>query len=102
MITRMVVLALVAGLVYLHATNPTELDHQEAILALLEPAWPLSEELQDEIWRTVDYSNFLVCSFMKTSADSKMITTGYLHRIELVNNRWLQETRQNLQKTLAY
>lgn len=102
MVIRILLLALVAGIVYLNYTNPSEHDHQEAILAQLEQSWPIPEDMQAALWHDVDYSNFLVCSFMKTREDSKMISTGYRNQVKVVNDKWLAEARQNLQSRLAY
>lgn len=99
---RLILLILVAGLVYLNYTNPTEQQHKQAILAELQQAYPIPEELQEQLWRQVDFSNFMVCSFMKTTLDSKMISTGYLEKVKVVNDQWLKETRQKLQARMQY
>jgi hypothetical protein len=89
-------------LVYLNYTTPSELDHKEAVLENLQQTWPIPENFQEQIWRNVDYSNFLVCSFLKTSEDSKMISTGYLDKVNVVNEKWIEETRNSLNKKLEY
>ena len=38
---------------------------------------------------------------MKTKADSKMISSGYLKKVKLVNTRWAEETKAALQKQLS-
>lgn len=103
MFTRLILLALIAGLVYLNYTTPTLADHQDAILARLEEgSWPIPEEQLDKIWSEVDYSNFLVCSFMKTKVDSRMISSGYLKKVKVVNDKWLSDMRQELQRSSQY
>jgi hypothetical protein len=54
--------------------------------------------MQEKIWKDVDYSNFLVCSFMKTRLDSKMITSGYLKKVKIINPKWVEETKAALQR----
>ena len=103
MFTRLILLALIAGLVYLNYTTPTLADHQDAILAGLEEgSWPIPEEQLGKIWSDVDYSNFLVCSFMKTKVDSRMISSGYLKKVKVVNDKWLSDMRQELQRSSQY
>lgn len=100
MLTRIIVIALIGGLVYLNYTNPTEQDHKDAIIAEIQQSWPIPEELQEQIWRKTDYSNFMVCSFLKLTEGSVMISTGYLKNVKIVNDKWLDETRQGLNKRL--
>jgi len=104
MITRIVIFALIVGLGYLNYTNPSEAEHKQAILAELEQGgWPVPEQMQEALWRTVDYSNFMVCSFMKaTNIDSKMISTGYLKKVKVVNQQWVESATKDLQKRMAY
>jgi hypothetical protein len=98
MFGRLFIFALIAGLVYLNYTTPTIGDHKAFLLAQLQQAYPIPEETQAKIWKDIDYSNFLVCSFMKTRLDSKMITSGYLKNVNLINTRWVDEVRAELQK----
>jgi hypothetical protein len=35
---------------------------------------------------------------MKTREDSKMISSGYLKKVNLINEKWIEETRAVLQK----
>ncbi len=102
MFTRLILFALIVGLVYLNYTNPTLADHQSAIKAELEEGWPISEKQLEEIWLDVDYSNFLVCSFIKTKLDSRMISSGYLKKVNVVNDKWVNEMRQELQRSSQY
>lgn len=98
MLTRILVFALVVGLVYLNYTTPKIEDHKAFLLTQLRQGAPIPEEMQERIWRDVDYSNFMVCSFMKTRVDSKMISSGYLKKIKLINTKWIDETKAVLQK----
>jgi hypothetical protein len=98
MFTRIILFALVVGLGYLNYTTPQVEDHKAFLLAQLQQGYPISEERQERIWRDIDYSNFMVCSFMKTREDSKMISSGYLKKVNLINEKWIEETRAVLQK----
>jgi hypothetical protein len=98
MFSRLFLFALIAGLVYLNYTTPTIEDHKAFLLTQLQQGYPLPDEMQEKIWKDVDYSNFLVCSFMKTRLDSKMITSGYLKKVKLINNKWVDEVRADLQR----
>lgn len=97
MFKRIILFALIAGLVYLNYTTPKIEDHKALLLAQLQIGYPLPENLQESIWRDIDFSNFMVCSFMKTKEDSKMISSGYLKKVKLINPKWVQETREKLQ-----
>jgi hypothetical protein len=99
MLTRIVLFLLVVGLVYLNYTTPSVEDHKAFLLSRLEQGgYPVSDEMQKRIWKDVDYSNFMVCSFMKTSEDSKMISSGYLKKVKLVNDKWVEEVKADIQK----
>lgn len=96
MFKRMILFALIAGLVYLNYTTPKIEEHKAVLLAQLQQGAPLSEELQQKIWQDIDYSNFMVCSFMKTKQDSKMISSGYLKKVKIINPTWVKETKEKL------
>lgn len=98
MFTRFILFALIIGLVYLNYTTPQVEDHKAFLLSRLQSGYPIPEEMQERIWRDIDFSNFMVCSFMKTREDSKMISSGYLKKVNLVNAKWIDETRAVLQK----
>jgi hypothetical protein len=98
MFKRMILFALIAGLVYLNYTTPAVEEHKTLLLAQLQQGYPLPAELQQKIWQDLDYSNFMVCSFMKTKEDSKMITSGYLKKVKIINSTWVKETREKLQQ----
>ena len=102
MITRIIVVILIGGLVYLNYTNPTEQDHKDAVIAEIQQSWPIPEDLQAQIWRNADYTNFMVCSFLKTTEGSVMISTGYLKNVKIVNDKWLEETRQTINKKMEF
>jgi hypothetical protein len=99
--SRLIFFALIAGLVYLNYTTPKIEDHKVFLLTRLQQDYPIPAVIQEKIWKDIDYSNFLVCSFMKTKADSKMISSGYLKKVKLVNTRWAEETKAALQKQLS-
>ena len=99
MLTRIVIFLLVVGLVYLNYTNPKIEDHQAFLLAELQQSYPVSEEMQEQILREVDYSNFMVCSFMKTKdIGSTMISAGFLKKIKLIDDKWVNKIKANLQR----
>lgn len=98
MLTRIVVFLFVAGLVYLNYTNPKIEDHQAFLLTELEQSYPVSEEMQERIWREVDYSNFMICSFMKTKVGSTMISSGFLKKVKLIDSEWVDKVKIQLQR----
>jgi len=104
MITRIIIVALIAGLGYLNYTNPSEAEHKQAILAELEQqGWPVPEQMQEMLWKNVDFSNFMVCSFTKAiNIDSKVISAGYLNKVKVSNQEWVESANKELQKRLAY
>lgn len=102
MIKKIVFLAFIAGLVYLNYTNPKEADHRAMLLEQLQITGPVSAGLEEKIFKDVDFSNFLVCSFMKTIEDSKMISLGYQKKVKLVNDKWMEDSRQKYRASLGY
>ena len=98
MLTRFILFALVIGLVYLNYTTPKIEDHQAFLLAELEQSYPVPEEMRERLWAEVDYSNFLVCSFMKTSVGSTMISSGFMKKIKLVDTEWVDKVKVKLQR----
>jgi len=98
MFTRIFIFALVVGLVYLNYTNPKIEDHQAFLLAELQQEYPLPEAMQERLWKKIDYSNFMVCSFMKTREGSTMISSGYLKKVKLVDNEWVDKVKAELQR----
>jgi hypothetical protein len=100
--SRLIFFILIAGLVYLNYTVPKIEDHKAFLLTQLQQDYPIPPDMQEKVWRDIDYSNFLVCSFMKTKADSKMISSGYLKKVKLINSKWAEETKTALQKQLSY
>lgn len=100
MFTRLILFVLIAGLVYLNYTTPKIEDHKAFLLSQLQQGYPIPQEMQEKIWRDIDYSNFMVCSFMKTKEDSKMISSGYLKKVKLINTKWVEETKAALQTQL--
>ena len=98
MISRFIFVVLIAGLGYLVYTTPKVEDHKAFLLAELQQTYPVSEEMQAQIWKEVDYSNFFVCSFMKTSVGSTMITSGFLKKVKLIDSEWIDKVKTKLQR----
>ena len=94
MLTRIIVIALIGGLVYLNYSNPTEQEHKDAIIAELQQSWPIPEEIQAQIWSKVDYTNFLV------QLPSTKLQTPFIKTIKIVNDKWVEETRRNVSRQL--
>jgi hypothetical protein len=102
MVGRIIIFALIAALVYLNYTVPKEEDHQAFLLSEIQSEYPVPESMQDRIWKNVDYSNFFVVSFMKTTEGSTMITYGFLDNIKLVDDEWIEDVRKSLQRNNEY
>ena len=102
MLARIVIFALIAGLVYLNYTTPKIEDHQAILLAELAKHGSVPESLQERLFEGTDYSNFLVCSFVKTTEGSKLITTGYLGKVKVVNDEWAEGAFKRLEKLDSY
>ncbi len=98
MLTRFVIFALIVGLVYLNYTTPKLEDHQAFLLEELQQAYPIPEEMQERIWREVDYTNFMVCSFIKTKEGSTMISSGFLKKVKLIDTEWVDKIKDRLQR----
>ena len=98
MISRFIFVVLIAGMGYLVYTTPKVEDHKAFLLAELQQTYPVSEEMQAQIWKEVDYSNFFVCSFMKTSVGSTMITYGFLEKVKLIDSEWIDKVKTKLQR----
>ena len=102
MITRIIIFALIAGVVYFNYTIPTREDHKAFLLEELQIGYALNEEQQERLWKKIDYSNFFVCSFMKDTTSSVMISYGFLKQVKLANDKWLTETRTKILKQSNY
>jgi len=102
MFSRIILFALIAGVVYLNYTTPQEDDHKAQLIEALQLGYALPEEQQARIWKGVDYSNFFVCSFMKTTGSSVMISYGFMKQVTVANEKWLEETRTRLQQQTSY
>ncbi len=102
MVGRIIIFALIAGLVYLNYTVPKEEDHQAFLLSEIQSEYPIPESMQERIWKKVDYSNFFVASFMKTTEGSTMISYGFLKNVNLVDDEWVEEVKKNLQRQNEY
>ncbi|NIP49117.1 MAG: hypothetical protein GWN55_16655 [Phycisphaerae bacterium] len=102
MVGRIIIFALIAALVYLNYTVPKEEDHQAFLLSEIQSEYPIPESMQERIWKKVDYSNFFVASFMKTTEGSTMITYGFLKNVKLVDDEWVEEVKKSLQRQNEY
>ena len=98
MLARIVIFLLVVGLVYLNYTTPKIEEHQAFLLAELQQSYPVPEEIQERLWRQTDYSNFMVCSFMKTREGSTLISYGFLKKVKLVDTEWVDKVKEQLQR----
>jgi hypothetical protein len=98
MLSRFIIVILIAGLGYLIYTTPKIEDHKAFLLAELQQTYPVPDEMQAQIWKEVDYSNFFVCSFMKTSVGSTMITSGFLKKVKLVDTEWVDKVKTRLHR----
>ena len=77
-------------------------DHQAFLLEKLQVGFALNEEQQERIWKKIDYSNFFVCSFIKDTSSSVMITYGVLNKVKLANDKWVEETRAEIMRRSNY
>lgn len=96
MFTRLIIFILIAGLGYLIYTAPKVEDHKAFLLAELEQTYPIPDEMKEQIWREVDFSNFFVCSFMKTTTGSTMVTSGFMKKIKLIDTEWVDKIKTRL------
>jgi len=102
MVTRIIIFALIVGVIYLNYTTPKIEDHKAFLLEKLQIGYTLNEEQQERLWKKIDYSNFFVCSFMKNTTSSVMISYGFLKRVKLANDKWVEETRAEILKQSSY
>ena len=102
MIKKLIFLAFIAGIVYLNYTNPKLADHRALLAEELQTAGHVSAQMQEKIFQNIDFSNFLVCSVTKTVDDSKMISLGYMKKVKLVNQSWLQDVRKQHRLASGY
>lgn len=98
MLSRFIIVVLIAGLGYLVYTTPKIADHKAFLLAELQQTYPISDEMQEQIWKEVDYSNFFVFSFMKTTVGSTMVTTGFLKKVKLIDTQWVDKVKTKLHR----
>lgn len=96
MLSRFIIFLLMAGVGYLIYTAPKIEDHKAFLLTELQQTYPISDEMQEQIWREVDYSNFFVCSFMKTTVGSTMVTSGFMNKVKLIDTQWVDKVKTKL------
>ena len=94
MLKKFLFLAVIAALVYLNMTNPDRTEHREKLLTELEISGPVPQQMEEAILRNLDFSDFLICSTMKTIDNSQLVTLGYRRNVELVNPEWLASVRE--------
>ena len=102
MISRIIIFALIAGVVYLNYTTPKIEDHRAFLLEELQIGYAPSEEVQERIWKKTDYTNFFICSFIKDTESSVMTSYGFLKKVKLANEKWVEETKTELQRRSNY
>ncbi len=102
MLKKIIFLAIIGGLVYLNVTNPKQADHEALLLQELQQFGPVPESAQEQIFGQLDFSNFMVCSAIKTSEDSKMLTLGYMKKVKVVHNDWAEEARKKYRRLFEY
>ena len=96
MATRIIIFALIAVIVFLNYTTPKIEDHKAFLLEELQTGTALNEEQQNRLWEKVDYSNFFICSFMKNTESSVMISYGFVKQVKLANEKWVAEARTEM------
>lgn len=99
---KLLFLIIAGGLVYLNYNNPTREDHETLIYQEMRAIGPVSDEQFEQAMKNIDFSNFMICSATKTALDSRMITFGYMKKVELKNPGWVQETASKLQGRQGY
>ena len=102
MFKKLIFLIIIGGLVYLNVTTPKQAEHEALLLEELQQFGPVSEALEERVFSQLDFSNFMVCSAIKTSEDSKMLTLGYLKKVKLVHTEWAQEAYKKYQRDSDY
>lgn len=96
MLGRIILIAIIAGIGYLYYTNPTFEDHKAFLLDEIQQTYPLPEEMQERLWKGIDYSNFFVCSFVKKTEGSTMISSGVLKKVKLIDTKWVDDVKTKL------
>jgi uncharacterized protein (DUF302 family) len=94
---KLILLIIIAGLVYLNYTTPKYADHQAALLSKITRAGGIPEAAQPLLWKDSDYTNFMVCSVVKTTEESKLVSIGYLKKVKVVNDKWAAEMVKKFQ-----
>jgi hypothetical protein len=96
MFGRIILIAVIAAIGYLSYTNPKFEDHKAFLIDEIQQTYPVPDEMQERLWKDVDYSNFIVCSFVKTSEESSMISSGFIKKVKLVDTKWVDEVKTKL------
>ena len=102
MASRIIIFALIAGVVYLNYTTPKVEDHKVFLLEEMQIGFTPSEEQQERLWKKTDYSNFFVCSFIKDTEKSTLISYGFLKKVKLANDQWLAAARAKILQQSNY
>jgi hypothetical protein len=61
-----------------------------------------NEEQLERIWKKTDYANFFVCSFIKDTESSTLISYGLLKKVKLANDKWTEKARTELLQRSNY
>lgn len=96
MFGRILLIAVIAGIGYCSYTNPKFDDHKAFLLDEIQQTYALPDDMHESLWSKVDYTNFLVCSFVKTSEGSTMVSAGFLNKIKLVDTKWVDDVKTRL------
>lgn len=102
MVSRIIIFALIVGVVYLNYTTPKIEDHKAFLLDEMQIGFALTDEQQKSVWKKTDYSNFFVCSFIKDTEKSTLISYGFLKKVKLANDKWAEETRAKILQQSNY
>lgn len=96
MLSRFIFVVLIAAVGYLIYTTPKIEEHKAFLLDELQQTYPISDEMQEQLWTELDYTNFFVCSFMKTTVGSTMVTSGFLKKVKLIDTQWVDKVKTRL------
>ncbi|HKJ04322.1 MAG TPA: hypothetical protein VJ974_01905 [Geopsychrobacteraceae bacterium] len=95
---KLTLLVLIAACFYLNYTNPKLSVHQAELTARINAEEALPEDVYDQVWQEVDFSNLLLCSVTKTTVGSKLISIGCLGKIKVINGKWVKDTAKKYQR----
>jgi hypothetical protein len=102
MVSRIIIFVLILGVVYLNYTTPKVEDHKAFLLKEMQIGFTPDEEQLQRIWKKTDFSNFFVCSFIKDTESSTMISYGFLKKVKLADDNWAKEARAKILRQSNY